>query len=273
MGRHLPDPVPHGGQVAAVPVRGHGRASYRQPQYRGHGRHVQPHAAPDTPDDAWHYGHVRGPVWHARVQVGCPGGVCADRQRAHDYGAGLWLGRDVLLLGQVARQAFGRRPHSSKRGGQCPQDRVDGAQHHRRAAGAVLRGVPAHLERSGVALPGHGVWPRAVRHRQGRHVSDGGHCGVYRRGAADFVPREQQATRKRVPFGRWNRELPSFPRLDGPRGKGRKAQLVPGGRPWREAYRPCRQRRVLRHHSVCAAVLRVDWTRAACHEHALGAAR
>ena len=24
MGGHLPDPVPHGGQVAAVPVRGHG---------------------------------------------------------------------------------------------------------------------------------------------------------------------------------------------------------------------------------------------------------
>mgnify|MGYP000190568717 CR=1 FL=1 len=70
MGGHLPDLVPHGGQVAAVPVRGHGRASYRQPQYRGHGRHVQPHAAPDASDDAGHYGHVCGAVWHARVQVG-----------------------------------------------------------------------------------------------------------------------------------------------------------------------------------------------------------
>ena len=67
MGRHLPNPVPHGGKVAAVPVRGHGRASYRQPQYRGHGWYVQPHAAPDAPYDAGHHGHVCGAVWHARV--------------------------------------------------------------------------------------------------------------------------------------------------------------------------------------------------------------
>ena len=43
-----------------------------------------------------------------------------------------------------------------------------------------LRGVPAHLERPGVALLGHGVWPRAVRYWQGLHVSDGGYRGVYR---------------------------------------------------------------------------------------------
>ena len=55
----------------------------------------------------------------------------------------------------------------------------------------MLRGVPGYLERSGVALLGHGVWPRAVRYWQGRHVSDGGYRGVYRRGAADFIPREQ----------------------------------------------------------------------------------
>lgn len=30
---------------------------------------------------------------------------------------------------------------------------------------------------------------------------------------------------------------------------------------------------VLQHYLVCAAVLRVDWARAACHECALGAAR
>ena len=150
---------------------------------------------------------------------------------------------------------------------------MDGPQHHRRAADSVLRGLPAHLERPGVALPGHGVWPRAVRYWQGRHVSDGGYRGVYRRGAADVVPREQQTARKRVSFGCGNRQLPPFPRLDGTRGEGRKAQLVPGGCPWREAHWPRGQRRVLQHYLVCAAVLRMDWARAACHERALGVAR
>ncbi|MGH2162311.1 hypothetical protein, partial [Enterococcus faecalis] len=80
------------------------------------------------------------------------------------------------------------------------------------------------------------VWPRAVRYWQGLHVSDGGYRGVYRRGAADFIPREQQTARQRVPFGCGDRQISPFPWLDGTRGEGRKAQLVLGGRPWREAY-------------------------------------
>ena len=107
MGGHAARHLPCRRKIVVVPVRRNGRAPHRKSRHRRHGPAFRAHAAPGTLHDARNHVHVHCAVRHAHCEMGDARVIRRSQSDYSHTGAGVRIGGNVHVLGEMAREAFG----------------------------------------------------------------------------------------------------------------------------------------------------------------------